>query len=1175
MANSWLANFLRSRGLHHPDGRMLYAYGLTDSEFSELERELQSFLKKASFARALAIEAHLPALFVLYAAEWWKRTYAGGAWGWGPILERLTSATDEVAPNLRSDCVVNGLRYWGHRPLKDGMRFLGAIVSHGGLPMRLLAHGAGSVNAVLAQVVRLANRYRWDRQQTVDSVRDRHMTLPAAYRRDEITELLGDIASAVVELKSHYDLAGASDPVAHLDRVAPDWRARFPISMENAAARTLLQDLVVDVSAQRLGSDAANLFACERRLTRVDGSSSYSLSSIVTFPARSSEDALSRLFLLNDGEAVPRAFAIDLETSERVPFVDGRAILGSSDGGIAFAGKRVVLKDDRAALEHRVTMRTAKGDLGSTVTVLGGALLSDEEPWVFACVDEHTARYVGAGSATLPDPQALVAIGSGWHAESVGNAPSPETVGQVGLAGSQRVVLRLDGETRLTKGEISYRIRLNQTRESKSMLQWDGHRLPEAGSALVFRSRPMPQLCEVGEDGLVLPVRMSDQVWRTAGHNQSVPARSATGPLDVLVVREGETVGRQRIWILPPDARIRYESGETPGQGEVVLEKWGAVDVGVDVPPPVQAQVSRDDRSGEIAIRLTTEAVPPASVRLELIWHGIARTLRLDVPFPASGGRFIGADGRVIDDRANLLVDELSGARLQIFDGNRSLLRQYQIEMALAGASQAAPIERPVAVDAGGRSELRLIDLRRSIESLLGTTDDLDRAVKVTLRAGARPACSISVGRYSTRLGYCAGGVELAEDVAKRLPGTALERVEVRACSLSILAEERSAALQRADEGEGCAFSWDASGLDRRLNPWLIYPAHGSSLPFRPMLWNSVSQTASETDLPELPRCPLGQAMLLKVPHERLAAMGTVLDAMAADFSHTSWLLIGHLWSSLAHLPLSALDVWCVIGKRSRAALAFLMRAVDEPAITRAAQRLRDEVGWAPEIVSLADWHASTTALWRWYRSSIPEELVQIIDPKERFVSDLTSRFDALKAALPALEATLDFVRFEITNVRRGRASEICNATPATVTMMRRRLYQGVDSLLNTELMLDNINLANWPAVKFFEHGVTAFLGACPQPLRGILGKHLQMLFVVPKGNDHTTTVINTPMLCALWALTSTDSSWWDSTANRTTLRQIHDFAPIWFDRAFEESCVILLSMDGVVESTCFIDFSK
>jgi hypothetical protein len=101
----WLKNLLSRHGLQRPDRRMLFGYDLTHDEYSELRELLAKTLNHRDFSYVSMDVPGFAAAFVLFAAEWWKREYEGGAWPWTPIVESIAGEGVEFPHQARSECV--------------------------------------------------------------------------------------------------------------------------------------------------------------------------------------------------------------------------------------------------------------------------------------------------------------------------------------------------------------------------------------------------------------------------------------------------------------------------------------------------------------------------------------------------------------------------------------------------------------------------------------------------------------------------------------------------------------------------------------------------------------------------------------------------------------------------------------------------------------------------------------------------------------------------------------------------------------------------------------------------------------------------------------------------------------------------------------------------------------
>ena len=153
------------------------------------------------------------ACFVLYAAEWWHREYAGGAWRWTHILE-------SIGPNFyvdvleRTYAVERGLRAWGHQPSGAGKRYLGAIVAQGGLPLQLVAKGDGAIIKLLIRGTRQAQLYAWDSARLEEFF--------AAHEQDLVQHLL------LAHRRWHWVIPSVGKTRGRLLRAPPDQGAADP-----------------------------------------------------------------------------------------------------------------------------------------------------------------------------------------------------------------------------------------------------------------------------------------------------------------------------------------------------------------------------------------------------------------------------------------------------------------------------------------------------------------------------------------------------------------------------------------------------------------------------------------------------------------------------------------------------------------------------------------------------------------------------------------------------------------------------------------------------------------------------------------------------------------------------------------------------------------------------------
>jgi hypothetical protein len=78
--------------------------------------------------------------------------------------------------------------------------------------------------------------------------------------------------------------------------------------------------------------------------------------------------------------------------------------------------------------------------------------------------------------------------------------------------------------------------------------------------------------------------------------------------------------------------------------------------------------------------------------------------------------------------------------------------------------------------------------------------------------------------------------------------------------------------------------------------------------------------------------------------------------------------------------------------------------------------------------------------------------------------------------------------------------------------------------------------------------------------------------FSAKSQTDYKFSVANLPILCALWAATSTSRQWWSDPRSRLALKQIRDFDPIWFEQAYRQAFKVCMSIEGLVQLPVITD---
>lgn len=1155
--DKWLAEFIQSRGLSRPDGRMLYGYRLNNDEYVNLRSTLSFAADFGSLDDVARRIRGFSALFVLYASEWWRREYDGGAWRWQPIIQSFGGNPEEFAANNRSDTVMTGFAFWGHRPSGEGKKFFGSIVAHGGLPLKFIAHGGGKFASIMGHTLRLADRYSWDVIQIAQAAAERGDELPESLQRIEIYELIARMVASVLEIKQEYRLSGVADPVSLLNEQDSGWRQRFPLPLDDEAAQALLSGLVKE-AAKHTATAFSSIFSVERMLQSV-GDDRYSLISTFLCPQTLETDLLANVFGIS-GDRLPRYFSIDSIVSNRAPLADGRQLLGTQTPSISLTMRRQSWTGREACVEHSLVLTSPHGDLrDSPLSIPGGGELFLDEPWIFVSRDGKN-KLVATGGARVPEEEALVTLPEGWTANSSSEPSTIVPLGYCDFGDRQLSLVRIQGVVELDNGDQKYRIRTSQVAGNPEEYAWDGRRI-------LFPSTPpaiyvgIPKLYRFNSEGDRSRVPTADLEWFVAGSNIRIEdPNSARGPVDVYLSRDGERVSRFRQVIIDSSAQIKLSSGETTSQGSISLEGWGCNDLSLTNPSQLHAEITQIGAGFDI--RMTAGDLPPEDVIIDMHWARCAKEVRLRLPFPCAGGRFLDSTGNTLRDGIKLTLQQLTGARLRIFDRNPQQPKRYEVTMTLRGSQLKE--NKTVELKRDGSAEIRLIDLQKNIETLMSFSDSLDAIIDVSLSVGGSRNCSISLSRYECSLEHQPGGLGFSSAVLEDMDVEKLGNVKLHASPMTSMNGDGVVLEQTVSEGVLTGF-WELESLDPNKSPWLIFPDEKSSIYFRPTVW---APKASEkaADVIEATRCPLASAMMIGNQEDREGLIVDILEEMAHDFNHRSWALLDHLWTQFHHLPLCSLDVFRVMGTNPNLAVAIMLRSqLPEEDLFQLSKKLRDELGLVWELTTIDMWRNAVKKFWKYWLALLK---IEANAAKPVFDIVLASRLQGLSESVNSLKLTLDFIVYEASSKKSAELANLWDAAERDQLIAAKHLWAGGDSLGNTLLFLAHAQ-DTWPdkddTRSFFESAWEGFVTAADSRTKNIIGPIAKTLFWIRPG-DFKLPVANAPILCALWASTGAGQDWWSKPERRLALRKLRAFDPIWFEHAFRQTMAACLSLNNLVE---------
>lgn len=1126
----WKHRFLESRGLQSSTGMPLYSYRTTTSEFDNLEETLKDRLKTylafATLGDVARQISFFPALFVLYAAEWWRRRYDGSGFSWDPIMEELGAPSDGWTQAQRSDCVERGLQDWRLKLINtQGLRFLGSIAFQGGLPMQLLASARGNIGRVLGRVLRLAATSGGveavDVQEWIKSL---STYLPNAYRQNEIFVLLAEVVLSVLRLKQAANLITATGAVEALERFDPNWRNTFPLPIEDAQAQGLIEQLIRDAADVRLVRPAKRI-AVERRLESAEGET-WQIRADVDLPEYINADELASLFG-TDSSTMNRVLTLRFSRGGRQVELNLRKLAGQERYRIDRSP--LDCRDSAAIAEHAMTLISPEGEVRHGAVVRGEALNPDL-PWIFeeAASAGKALRLVRQGSGSVTGLEAWICVPEGWSI-SMDDGVKFASVGR--LESLYRVLVKVKGSVRVDDPEgPQFRVRCGQANAVEEHLEWRGERIWQDFKRPEVAFRGIPRLYRVSEEGLAQAVEGAIS-WRLPGGRSTLTPNGLLGPVDAVWPAGGDVRWRSRLILLSEGAELRIEPGDSPSRGRLRFANWGLLAANV-CSSEVESRLVHDGNDQVLHVEFSG-ARPPEWCDIELLWRGNPNAALVRLPYPSRGVRAFDASGDAISNETVIAVGKMIGVRVVGFLG-----KEYRAELTLQlhggrGAASATLIKRQIKPNQGeSRLEVRLIDYANDIQHMLGSADVLDASVGFRLQIGNGQGYTLRIARYSCALERLADNSEVGlrqEDLA-HVTLDQIDSITVHALRLNAPGEDPLPLEQLRSENVSIG-SWYFPVNEVSSGPWLIYPGATSKIVFRPLIWPVQGDASTQGRLNEA----------LSIGREELRhdALDAVITELADNYSLADWQQVEQLAMQLGHLPLSTLDLWRRFARSSDGMVAMFVRVGTLP--PGFVQR------FATELPSM--WETSTLSTWVKGIQKLRNQCIDLYGEdfaNTVFAAHIDRRIQDITSANPALRILLEVAKMLVT----GTVTPEINLGRMSVmdSVFRRQLFEGEGSRLQN--LLRNNADAQWP------NGLAMEM---ERARHGAISHYL-----CTAGYSFRDAVINLPIILAACSVTGQSMKWaQDETAIRM-LRTIQSFDSEWFAEAYDLTVARCLATNAI-----------
>ena len=1094
-------SLLQRHDLRSPDGRNLYEYRLTVEEFHKLEEVLRSFQPDQVLQRT-----GFSALFVLYASEWWRRRYDGSGFSWEPILRSLDVDPEIWTPTQRSQCVKEGLAAWC-LPLRKhgGLRFLGTVAVQGGLPLRLLSEARSGIGRLLSRVLQLAEggevtRTEIEIKRWIESLRK---WLPESYRQDIIYELLVQMIRVALELKQKAELSSGNDAVAVLDRKIPDWKDRFPVTMESEHARMLIEQLVRDAANVRIRRVKPCL-PVERILEKRD-EEQWSLISRVELPDTLKFSQLSQLFGIEDESCLPRVATLRLIAGENIASTTLRRLAGRDAYRIEPADFSFL--DGDAREEHLLQLSAPDGRCWK-VEAFRGESLNETLPWIFSGDLPH--EFIKQGSGRVADSEVFVALSGEW---THGNNTDSPFQKKGTLSVEQRTLFHIHGVATLEGPDGKpFTLYTGRADASDRQLAWQGNRVWLDFLQPRRAYRGMPKLCQLDDEGHRHPVK-GQPTCRVMGNPASA---EALGPVALEYPSQGIPQIRTRILLLPERASLEYGEVGASG-GSFRFSSWGISTARVVEPLSLRQECTTDGEITSLHVAAGGGRRTPEWMTVELLWSHTKSIARIRLPVPASGVRVFDGDGKELQSGHKIASNNFFGVRIVLNRGSASSEKRM---LTIEAVSSRLCRQFPLRIQPGVLSaDIALIDYDTDIQHLLSLDDSPDSEVILSISSNRNADMfTLKITRYAAMIDKEQGTDQLTID-AHKFDLDQLNGLQVLAARLEHPADEPIELKPVLSEGVH-AGRWEFAPEKRESGTWLICPSTDTHISLRPVVWpipnEGLKHYSSDDDLIN--------AIAIPRQHERESQIVTVIETMADNFQHNAWQTVEQLANQFGHLPLATLDLWRMFTRSSCGMAALVLRLGNLP--DNFYRRFERELPFAWETVSLRAWEQAMDRLQK-QCDNYPDASNIIFKARlDKCLSALRSDSGALSYLLGIAAATFDDKEKKDLDILKKHIAydakkELCDGENSKLMALRRNHAED-----------------EWPS-------------GFQEILHQARNNPEVEKFLVSDPNEYREGVINMPVVAAIAAVLDQSNEFFPTPERIHHLRTAKAFDMQWFDNAY------------------------
>lgn len=885
----WLGKFLRRRSLTIPDQRSLYAYHCSYDEYVDLIHALRESPDLSAEIKDLSVCACL----VIFGSEWYRREYKSEyGWSWEPVWSALGASLTHLDI---SRAIPKGLENYWKRPLHlydAGHRdFIGSLFCEGGLPFQVLREDGNRFQILFNRLLMQHDDLTLMGLNTLKQVQQSvsKTNLPQVFSSAAAVELIAGMVDRFIALVRDFDLVREAEPVAKLDSVNPKWRELFPLPLDNDTGSDLINGMLR--TATREG---------KKRRTDVNGWG------CTHFWIDSSPDILKTQVSLPEELdfkllAKPSTTRFELSIVEDEKLIlnlgAGYATVDGEKAKIRVRSRQVVVTRNNCASALSLVASEGGASVGS-VPIFGSAVALGDVPLGF--INENN-RWVLCGEGTFSTAATELYIVIPPDTNLTVDEKDEGTELTYDLSVLRCPTVLVCGKASLhTEGDEIFKIRTGHASVSLG-LEIFGEQVP-------WSSKPVQ--CFIGLPKVMWPVGLGElqqqgsEIFISGKRPYEGSIQEMLGVQSLSVRnRNGETLIRRKVGILPSDFRLALSASNQPGQGSVRMYTRQPCLLQVNNQGVEQKKIKHEDCT---EYRFSATGFPPENLSLRVKPNLLADAIDIEIPFPSFG--CIGFDSKGNQLKREISVDDLLGSKLSLFSPPGSSYR-YKLELVLLGKAARNAGYQWFYTVAEKPLEIRLFNIREQIFDLLSLESGIDQVVELRV-SGNGVRANYRIRRYATELSLDYGKSTISLTNSYRLSD---DLPEPMLMLLHDPMRELIPLTSKLTEGVETGVYELPSSVEKD-GPWLAVPRDGSAVSFRPRFIAGKSSELSSDVIQTLQK-----AVISFDPSSPVSSFTPVFDSMAVNPMHSGWQYLQSLYSNYSYLPMATFEVWKALVNHSRA----------------------------------------------------------------------------------------------------------------------------------------------------------------------------------------------------------------------------------------------------------------